>query len=210
MKKITSYCFAALLLAPQLAFAQDGETVSEETTETTSEMTETTPEMSEGEVVESTETMEESSSSSSGGFNEALLGWAVEGAVSLPTGDLNFGLGFGAFFKGEYAFQRQLHFTGRAGILLHPFKDATLIQVPVLVGARYFVQPQIFVNGEIGLNWMRVSANGWSDSNLRVPVGLGGGYVINKQLEARGELFFSDFFDGFQLLGAVAYRFNGL
>lgn len=205
-----SIALALLFAAPQLALAEKPEEAAAE--ENVAEAAETTDEEVEIVVDE-----EEASPTTGGGFtfDEQQLSWAGEAAVTIPTRSVDAGLGIGGFLRAEYRFKRDLRFTGRVGTILHLFdSNYTLIEVPVLVGARFFVQPQIYIYGELGLSLVRVSASSGvytaSDTSLQVPLGFGGGYQINKQLDVRGEIFFSRFFDGFELMVAAGYTFMGV
>lgn len=118
---------------------------------------------------------------------EKQVAFGVHGMVALPLGD--FGNGIDAFLgvlaSVDYSLQPQLELTGRTGYLHWLVKGdgLTVFQIPVWVGARYFLQPGgqgAFVHGESGINHTRATVDlggqSGSDSNTEIALNLLGGF----------------------------------
>jgi outer membrane protein with beta-barrel domain len=83
---------------------------------------------------------------------------AADGALAVPVGNLSngAGVGIGALLRYEYLLQPQLALTGRAGLIYHIPKtvngaDSTFWTIPILAGAKYALNEQFYVAGELGL-----------------------------------------------------------
>ena len=83
---------------------------------------------------------------------------AADGALAVPVGNLSngAGVGIGALLRYEYLIQPQLALTGRAGLIYHIPKsvngaDSTFWTIPILAGAKYALNEQFYVAGELGL-----------------------------------------------------------
>ena len=114
------------------------------------------------------------------------------GAFHLPVGDFGdaAGIGFGAFGSYVFALNPQLELVGTLGLIYHlpkevaPDVDFQLIQIPILAGVRFHVTDPIYVNGQIGLNFARLSADSMgvsaSETETELAMLIGGGYEIGK------------------------------
>ncbi|MEO8700065.1 MAG: hypothetical protein ABI867_08480 [Kofleriaceae bacterium] len=123
-------------------------------------------------------------------------------AVVLPTGDYADGadLGFGVFGRFEHKLNPQLSISGRLGVLIHigepEFLEGEHVDISMILlygGARYNFQNTpngdgLFGFGELGLNVVRFSFEGNSDSGNHLSLNLGAGYQTGK-IQARGSLF---------------------
>ena len=83
---------------------------------------------------------------------------AADGALAVPVGSFSdgAGVGLGALIRYEYVILPQLNLTGRAGFIYHIPKsvngvDANFWTIPILAGAKYAVNEQFYVAGELGL-----------------------------------------------------------
>lgn len=116
------------------------------------------------------------------------VSFGVSGLIGLPIGD--FGKSgvdgvLGLLVSVDYDVLPQIELTGRAGYLhwLVEGDGVNAYQIPVWVGARYFLQPGkqgAFIHGESGFNSLHVSLDVGggtvSDSNTEMALNLLGGF----------------------------------
>jgi hypothetical protein len=146
----------------------------------------------------------------------------VDAAVVLPLGDYGevATLGVGALVRFELPLQPQLAITARAGALYHIMDedagDASFLLVPIYGGARYSLGAGgegLYLAGEIGLTWGRVSVDtGFgtaSDTDTELGLTLGAGFRQGK-LDFRGQLFIPDLGEAEDpgVMGTVGFDFT--
>jgi hypothetical protein len=145
----------------------------------------------------------------------------VDAAVVLPVGDYGelATLGVGAFARFEFPLQPQLAITARAGAIYHLMDeeagDASLLLVPIYGGVRYSLGAGgqgLYLAGEVGLTWGRISADtgfgSASDTDTELGITLGAGFKTGK-LDLRGQLFIPDLgeADDLGLMATVGFDF---
>lgn len=98
----------------------------------------------------------------------------VDAAFQLPLGNMGdvTGMGFGGLLRGEYRLIPNLNATLRAGYIYSLKKDtagfkSAVDDIPVWVGAKYFVNEMFYGGAEVGLNMLKSRVDG---SLLGVPV----------------------------------------
>lgn len=106
------------------------------------------------------------------------------GALEIPIAPEGYtdtaGIGIGVMGGATYGLSPQLGVAGQVGVLYHlPKNDITTLMIPILVGVRYMVTPEVVLGADTGLNIIRLSAEGLeSQTNTRIPLALTGGYVL--------------------------------
>ena len=117
----------------------------------------------------------------------------ADAALALPLGTWydSASLGLGLFARGEYALRPHLSIVVMPGFLLHLSRSVDFAGTPVdyrtselllLAGARLYLGP-VFVTALTGLNDWTVSAGDKSSSHGRVPLYLGGGYLLRGKID---------------------------
>jgi hypothetical protein len=117
---------------------------------------------------------------------------AGELAVITVLGDWaeTAGVGFGAMGRVDYALGPKLALSVHPGFIYHfAANDITTTEILALGGARFSLVPEFSLFGETGLNVIRASADGGSDSAVRVPVNVGVGYLGGGVYTASVSLF---------------------
>ncbi len=124
----------------------------------------------------------------------------ASGFAGLPIGDFGKGidLGIGALLDVSYNLQPQIDLVGRAGFIyfLLEGENATMYDIPVWLGARYYLAPGQdgpFLHGEAGINSYHFSVDagaGGSGSNSESEIALNllGG-IRQGKLIAEGGLY---------------------
>jgi hypothetical protein len=113
-------------------------------------------------------------------------------AFVLPLGDWGdaTSIGIGILARAEYAINPKLALVGMPGYIFHLSKsvdagagsvDMSTTEIPIFLGARYLVTPQIFATAMTGLNfcWATMGDSS-SDTQTRIPLYIGGGYKMGK------------------------------
>lgn len=148
----------------------------------------------------------------------------ASGFAGLPIGDFGKGLdlGIGALLEVSYNLQPQIDLVGRAGFIYFLLDDndggnATFYDIPVWLGARYFLAPGEngpFLHGELGLNSYHFSvdagaAGSGSNSETEIALNLLGG-IRQGKLIAEGGLYvgsLDDAGDSMMIGGTVGMSF---
>jgi hypothetical protein len=124
---------------------------------------------------------------------------AGDAGPDVPWTDL-VGIGIGLAGQVLYSLSPQLAIAGTLGLVYHLPKDVggvdiSVMEIPILVGARYFVTPQIAVGGDTGINMIRTSIDAEgaeTESETRIPLRLGADYMISGNLAAGAGLWISN------------------
>jgi hypothetical protein len=162
------------------------------------------------------------SSSVSGSHGDKLL-LGVDGNFGLPIGnyaDVN-GVGGGVLLTAEYPVIEALAATARIGFNYSLNKtigtvDNHIHQIPVLLGAKYYVMPEhqgVFGALELGMfDLMQGDSTGGSQNEVKFGGGIGLGWQM-KQWNARVSLHsqdFGNFGDAMMITAGVGYQWAGL
>lgn len=123
----------------------------------------------------------------------------VDARLTVPLGDLSniASVGFGALGRYEYILTPQVNLTGRAGIDLFVGKNnASYWNIPILVGAKFAVIPNLYLAGELGLFYNHVSVDlpfigSASNGEFDFAMTLGAGYRMG-DLDFRASVEFAD------------------
>jgi len=124
----------------------------------------------------------------------------VDARLTVPLGDLSniASVGFGALGRYEYILTPQVNLTGRAGINLFLGKNnAGYWNIPILVGAKFAVIPNLYLAGELGLFYNHVSVDlpfglgSASNGEFDFGMTLGAGYRMG-DLDFRASVEFAD------------------
>jgi hypothetical protein len=141
---------------------------------------------------------------------KGLLG--VDVLAAFPFGNLGdgAGIGIGGLLRGEYGVMPQLNITARLGYVHHLAKnEVTFSEIPVWVGAKYFVTEQIYAAAELGLVHVKASVGDFSTSDDNLGFTVGGGYKLG-DLDLRAGLHILDLGhagDSTEIVVSVGYNF---
>ncbi len=148
----------------------------------------------------------------------------ADAAFQLPVGNLSdgTGVGFGALVRGEYNLMPKLNGTLRIGYIYSLKKDvglgkASMDNIPIWVGAKYFLTDMFYGGAEVGLNLLQekveTSAFGstvsGSSSENKFGATVGAGALLG-QLDVKAQLEILDFghtSDSLALMINVGYNF---
>lgn len=127
---------------------------------------------------------------------QAQEGFGVGGQLVLPIGDWGDVVDLGIAPTVEYAYPLGPKMALLASVsfnyFLTDFDGVTFMAIPLLVGAKYNVAPRIHVIGQVGLDILYASIDGFdSDTETELSVNLGAGYELGN-LDLRASLWFPD------------------
>lgn len=92
-------------------------------------------------------------------------------------------LAVGGLGRFTYGLSDRLALTVRAGLVYNvpAIDDLSFIMIPVMGGVTYDLSiDNVFLYGELGLDFLRASSNGLESSNTRLQAGFGGGYRFGR------------------------------
>lgn len=126
---------------------------------------------------------------------EKTMGAGIEATVQLPVGNFGdvAGIGLGGSVLYDYDFNPMWAVTGRVGYIYHLEKEngaakTTYSQIPILVGAKYTIGPDLplFITGEVGLYMVTADADvtiggttfSASSDDTKLGISVGAGYPL--------------------------------